>query len=130
MNMKEEQKTTQKGLTYAFQGTHILAEYYEVDFEEKASYDRAMEALEEAINLSEVHLIQMIGHEFPGGGYTIVAMLAESHVSIHTYPEHAAMFVDIFTCGIRNPRVIHEQLIESFEIEAFQIKTIKRGSSN
>ncbi len=130
MSTKEDRAEKKNISEYAFQGTHILAEYYEVDFEEKASYNRAMEALEEAIKLSEVHLIQMIGHEFPGGGYTIVAMLAESHVSIHTYPEHAAMFVDIFTCGIRNPRVIHEQLIESFEIEAFQIKTIKRGSSN
>lgn len=38
-------------------------------------------------------------HRFPNGGYTCVYLLAESHCSLHTYPEHRALFVDLFTCG-------------------------------
>jgi S-adenosylmethionine decarboxylase len=37
--------------------------------------------------------------EFPGGGFSMVILVSESHSSIHTYPEHKACFVDIFTCG-------------------------------
>jgi S-adenosylmethionine decarboxylase len=39
-------------------------------------------------------------YKFPGGGFTMIILLSESHASIHTYPEHdASCFVDLFTCG-------------------------------
>ena len=38
-------------------------------------------------------------HVFPGGGYTALLALAESHLSIHTYPERGQFCADLFTCG-------------------------------
>ena len=38
-------------------------------------------------------------HIFPGGGYTALLALAESHLSIHTYPERGQFCADLFTCG-------------------------------
>lgn len=38
-------------------------------------------------------------HPFPGGGLTAFIMLSESHIAIHTYPEHGYLALDIFSCG-------------------------------
>ncbi|MDF2441595.1 MAG: S-adenosylmethionine decarboxylase, partial [Abditibacteriota bacterium] len=38
-------------------------------------------------------------HPFPGGGLTAFVMLSESHIAIHTYPEHGYLALDIFSCG-------------------------------
>lgn len=45
-------------------------------------------------------VLETLLHRFENGGATITVVLAESHLCIHTYPEHGAFcFVDIFTCG-------------------------------
>ncbi|MBY0275516.1 polyamine aminopropyltransferase [Candidatus Binatia bacterium] len=44
-------------------------------------------------------LLQARVHRFPSGGVTGFALLAESHIAIHTWPEHAYASVDLFTCG-------------------------------
>ena len=46
-------------------------------------------------------ILQSVRHVFEPDGMTAVVLLSESHASIHTYPEHRACFVDIFTCGSR-----------------------------
>lgn len=84
---------------YHFKGVHFLASYCDCDPEalkDLEALQRAMlSAVEEcgATILSEAHYI------FPPDGLTMVILLSESHASIHTYPEHGACFVDLFTCG-------------------------------
>lgn len=56
--------------------------------------------LREAAVIARVTLIDLRLHHFEGSsGVTGVALLAESHISIHTWPEHAMLAIDIFTCG-------------------------------
>ncbi len=43
-------------------------------------------------------------HHFEPHGVTVLALLAESHMSLHSYPETGAVFVDCFTCGACDPR--------------------------
>lgn len=52
-------------------------------------------------------------HEFPGAGSTLILLLAESHLSIHTYPEHGGYFADFFTCGDLNPLPASLRLADS-----------------
>jgi len=52
-----------------------------------------------AVEASGATLLNYVKHTFPQGGVTLLLLLAESHASIHTYPEHGACFVDLFTCG-------------------------------
>jgi S-adenosylmethionine decarboxylase len=44
-------------------------------------------------------VLQVLAHRFAPQGVTALALLAESHASLHTYPEHGAAFWDCFTCG-------------------------------
>jgi S-adenosylmethionine decarboxylase proenzyme len=44
-------------------------------------------------------VLQVVGHQFAPQGVTVIALLAESHASLHTYPERGLAFWDCFTCG-------------------------------
>lgn len=57
------------------------------------------EILTEAVELAGAHLITLKAHKFNPQGLTAFAILAESHVSIHTWPEINFAAVDFFTCG-------------------------------
>ncbi len=53
----------------------------------------------EAVAATGATLISLHGHEFSPYGITIVALLKESHLSVHTWPEKGYVAVDVFTCG-------------------------------
>lgn len=57
-------------------------------------------------------VLKVDSYEFEGGGWTAILLLAESHVSIHTWPEHNAYCIDCFTCGQSNTRELLERLVE------------------
>ncbi len=86
---------------FDFSGRHFIASYLECS--EEVLKDNALlrKAMLEAINASGATLLDMTDFEFSPAGFTMIALLSESHASIHTYPEHHACFVDLFTCGTR-----------------------------
>lgn len=57
------------------------------------------EALRSALVAAGAQVRQLVSEAFTPHGVTVVAVLAESHASVHTWPEHAQAFVDVFTCG-------------------------------
>jgi len=58
-------------------------------------------ALVTAISMAELTLLGEISHRFEPQGITAIALLAESHFSIHTWPEYGYAGADLFTCGDR-----------------------------
>ncbi|OGN64582.1 MAG: S-adenosylmethionine decarboxylase proenzyme [Chlamydiae bacterium RIFCSPHIGHO2_12_FULL_49_9] len=58
-------------------------------------------AMDAAVKASGATVLDEAHYTFPPNGLTIVYLLSESHASLHTYPEHGACFVDLFTCGDR-----------------------------
>jgi|TARA_E500000318_G_C3557532_1_gene211814 S-adenosylmethionine decarboxylase len=61
--------------------------------------------LAKAAQLSESTLLNVYSHKFNPCGVTAIALLAESHISIHTWPENGLAVCDLFTCGEQtNPR--------------------------
>lgn len=87
------------GETFEFFGRHFMASY--VGCDAAALSDRAglMAAMRAAVKASGATLLNSVEHSFSPAGMTAVMLLSESHASIHTYPEHASCFVDLFTCG-------------------------------
>ena len=57
------------------------------------------EAVTDASNLARATILNLASHKFEPHGVTCVAMLAESHISIHTWPELGQAVCDVFTCG-------------------------------
>jgi|AMWB02.1.fsa_nt_gi S-adenosylmethionine decarboxylase proenzyme len=84
---------------YQFYGRHLIAQYYDCDYEALCDIDRLSEVMKYASAASGAHILNWKDHRFEGNGYSMVLLLSESHASVHTYPEHKACFVDLFTCG-------------------------------
>ena len=87
--------------TFEFVGRHFLASYLGCDPRRLRDLAGLKAAFERAAAASGATLMGSSDHVYPPHGYTLVCLLAESHASIHTYPEHNACFVDLFTCGLR-----------------------------
>ncbi|MBI5273144.1 MAG: adenosylmethionine decarboxylase [Chlamydiia bacterium] len=86
-------------IPYKFAGKHFLASYLDCDSQALQSVEGTLHAMDEAVKASGATVLDKISYIFPSDGLTIVYLLSESHASLHTYPEHNACFVDLFTCG-------------------------------
>ncbi len=86
-------------LEYQFKGVHFFVSYCDCDREALSDVESLKSAMTEAVNLSGASILESSSWIFPPSGLTMVFLLSESHASIHTYPEHGACFVDLFTCG-------------------------------
>jgi len=76
--------------------------------------------------LLHIHL-----HRFePNGGISGVAVLAESHISIHSWPERSYAALDIFMCGQARPERCIEVLLEAFSPRRAEIQELLRGRMN
>ena len=67
------------------------------EFYEKVIYKIAKAA--------QVEILNVASHKFEPQGFTLVALLSESHFSFHTFPERGVISFDFFTCGKVNPKV-------------------------
>ena len=113
------------GQFYEFWGRHLIATYGECD--EAALRDHAglLRVLEATARASGATVLDTVCKSFSSSGLTAVLLLAESHASIHTYPEYRSCFVDLFTCGSHchperfgqlltdylRPGIAHQQII-------------------
>lgn len=81
-------------------GTHLLLDGFGCVPERMTDAEGGAVALTEAAQAAHMTpLSAPVVHIFPGGGYTALLPLAESHLSIHTYPERGLFCADLFTCG-------------------------------
>lgn len=93
-----EQDIREDAQEYQFWGRHFIASYNNCR-RDRLESSALIEAMRQAIEASGASLLSEAVYAFPNAGLTAVFLLSESHASIHTYPEHAACFVDLFTCG-------------------------------
>jgi S-adenosylmethionine decarboxylase len=86
------------------------------------------EAVKQASEQGLSTLLDMSSHQFHPQGVTVVGLLAESHISIHTWPECGYAAVDVFTCGeTADPHRACRYLVERFRAASHQLLIIPRG---
>lgn len=109
-------------------GRHFLIEYGQCDPEVLNQPERIREGMLRAIARSGATLITDVFHQFSPQGVTGVAVIAESHVSVHTWPEHAYAAVDIFTCSEKmNAQFIQDDLRLLFRSQHVSAVEVPRG---
>jgi S-adenosylmethionine decarboxylase len=85
-------------------------------------------ALRDVVREADLTLLDLNVYPFTPIGVTGVAVVTESHVMIHTWPEYGYAAVDVFTCGDQaNPEAALPLLREHFAPERIQIMEINRG---
>ena len=80
-------------------GRHLILDLYDCDQEILDNYDQLSELLETALQMANATILRIIGEKFKPQGVTLLALLSESHASIHTWPEIGYAAIDLYTCG-------------------------------
>ena len=110
------------------QGKHLLLELYRCHFEKLNDESFLRCTLNNAARLANAKVINLISNKFEPQGVTAIALLAESHISIHTWPESRYSAVDIFTCGQNmRPEIASKYLIEALMAEEYLLRIVNRN---
>ncbi len=110
-------------------GTHICADLYDCDAAILDNLSALREALLGAAQAANATVLEVSAHEFEPQGVTILLLLAESHMSIHTWPEEKYAAVDVFTCGTRmRPEQAIKVISAAVGAGRSNITTLKRGT--
>jgi S-adenosylmethionine decarboxylase len=92
---------------------------------------RRIEALmNQAAKAARTNIVASVFQPFEPHGVTGVVVVEESHLSIHTWPEHGYAAVDFFTCGESIPEMAHRILSEGLRAERAEIIFVDRGLAN
>ena len=91
--------------------------------------ERALkQVLEKAAVATGATVLKLESQKFQPQGVTAIAVLAESHASLHTYPESGVVFFDCFTCGQTcNPSLSIPVLVEALGPVSYQQQLVERG---
>ncbi len=109
-----------------FAGTHLLLDLWGAsNLADPALIDGALRVAAEAAGATILH--GHFHHFTPNGGVSGVLVLAESHISIHTWPERDFAAVDIFMCGECNPYQSIAALKAAFKPSSVQLGEQRRG---
>ena len=110
------------------QSKHLLLELYRCDCEKLNDESFLRCTLNKAAKLAKATVLNLISNKFEPQGVTAIALLAESHISIHTWPESNYSAVDIFTCGQNMmPELASQYLIQSLMAEEHSLRVIERN---
>ncbi len=110
------------------QSKHLLLELYRCDCEKLNDESFLRCTLNRAAKLANATVLNLMSNKFEPQGVTAIALLAESHISIHTWPESYYSAVDIFTCGKNMmPELASQYLIESLMAKEHALRVIERN---
>jgi len=108
-------------------GKHCILELYECNEHKLNDEAFVRTTISRAAKTSGAQLLDLITHRFHPQGVTGLALLAESHISIHTWPESRYAAVDVFTCGDHtNPEKACDLLRKEFYSQRFSLQTLRR----
>jgi len=109
-------------------GRHLLLELFDCDLDAINNVETVKGALIEAAKRAQATIVDVVFHEFNPFGVSGVVVIAESHLSIHTWPEYRYAAVDIFSCGdVLQPEVAATYLVEQFGAERTSVIELQRG---
>jgi len=80
-----------------------------------------------AVGAGGGHVLDASNVVFPNGAITLVLILAESHLSVHTWPEEGLVAIDLFSCGAIDGEAVVDALINDLGLTSVAISRLPRG---
>ena len=126
---KQTFKELNNNMGLVYKTKHFLLELYRCDYEKSNDESFLRCTVNNAAKLANASVLNLISKKFEPQGVTAIALLAESHLSIHTWPEVRYSAVDIFTCGKNmKPDISCQYLIQALMAEEHLLRVINRNS--
>lgn len=109
-------------------GRHLIVEYSSCDKAKLDNLELMQQYLNQAARESGATIVKSMFHRYNPQGVSGVVVIAESHLSIHTWPEYGYAAVDFFTCGETvDPYLAHEYMAKMLEAGESQVEELRRG---
>ncbi len=119
--------STREGGSLKTIGRHLIAEFYQCDADVLDDVARIREAMLDAARAVGATVLGEAFHKFDPHGVSGTVVIAESHLSIHTWPENGYVAVDIYTCGGLDPRRGFDLLHQRLGAVGARVQEILRG---
>jgi S-adenosylmethionine decarboxylase proenzyme len=107
-------------------GNHLILEVYDVEKERLDTLEPLLEVITKGINRANMTILNIFSHKFSPQGLTILFALAESHVSLHSFPEEGCLTFDAYTCGPANPKIIVIELLKFLNSYNYKLRQLDR----
>lgn len=104
-------------------GVHVYGNLYDCNRELLKDEMYLLKIVKEAADIAGSLIVSTFYYKFgANGGISVVAIIAESHISIHTWPEHGYATVDVYTCGSHtNPMAAFEHIAKSLNAKKVEV---------
>lgn len=112
-------------------GTHLIATLHTGNSAQIQQHREFKEFLDRLISRHQLQKLGEVYHDFTPAGFTGVACLSESHISIHTWPEYNRINIDIYLSNYQREndgtvQDIYEELVGFFSAEVVAVNKIRR----
>ncbi|PFW55460.1 adenosylmethionine decarboxylase [Bacillus cereus] len=115
-------------MDYSTFGQHIIVDLWGVDFTLLNDIHFLEHHLVSAADYSGANVLNVSTKKFQPYGVTVLVLLSESHLSIHTYPEKHFAAIDCYTCGTTvEPQIAIDYIVNILKPERMHIKRLIRG---
>jgi S-adenosylmethionine decarboxylase proenzyme len=109
-------------------GRHLLIELYDCDAKAISEVAYVQEVMVRAAKAAKATIVDVMFHTFNPHGVSGVVVIAESHLAIHTWPEHGHASIDVYTCGSTiNPWRAYSTLRRGLKAKRITAVEMKRG---
>jgi len=108
-------------------GKHVYGNLYGVPYSNLTDLERLTGTVKEAAIAGKAHIVDMLTRKFLPlngleGGVSIIAMLEESHISLHTWPEGSYATLDVYTCGREaDPDAVFSYMVKEMKPKRFKL---------
>ncbi|MFC4556651.1 adenosylmethionine decarboxylase [Virgibacillus kekensis] len=109
-------------------GRHVIAELWECNIEKLNNMGLIEKIFVEAALKAGAEIREVAFHKFAPHGVSGVVIISESHLTIHSFPEHGYASIDVYTCGdIIDPNVAAEYIAGALEAKVYEKVEVPRG---
>lgn len=112
-------------------GKHVYGNLYGINHDAASNEQLLREAVIKAAEIANMHLVEVKSWRFAGekGGVSVLALVTESHIAIHTWPEYDYATIDVYTCGGQSdPWKAFYYLVNILQPEKYTVNYIDRSS--
>ncbi|WP_188848565.1 adenosylmethionine decarboxylase [Sulfodiicoccus acidiphilus] len=112
-------------------GKHVFGNLYDIDEAILSDKEFLEELVREAVKIAKMSLVEIKAWSFGGvkGGVSVIALVEESHIALHTWREYKYATLDVYTCGVESePKMAFDYIVSKLSPKRYQSFYADRSS--